>query len=63
MHQTVHTHDGPGPMDRPRQGDSFAGHMDRRIVGIACGSVGAPLWEVGFTTTTSVFYMMQIIFN
>ena len=36
-------HDGPGPMDRPSQGDFSAGYMEGQIVGIACGSVGAPL--------------------
>ena len=39
MHQTVHPGDGPGPMDKPRQGDSFAGNMEGQIIGIACGSV------------------------
>ena len=27
-------------MDRPRQSDSFAGHMEGQIIGIACGTVG-----------------------
>ena len=43
MHQTVHSDNGPGPMDRPRQGDSLAGNMAEQIIGIACGSVGTPL--------------------
>ena len=43
MHRAVHTHDGAGSMDRPCQGDSSAGHMEGQIVGIDCGSVGAPL--------------------
>ena len=43
MHQTVKPDDGPGPMDRPRQGDSFAGNMEGHIIGIPCGSVGTPL--------------------
>ena len=30
-------------MDRPRQGDSFAGNIEGQIIGIACGSVGTPL--------------------
>ena len=37
MHRVVHPHDGPGPMDRPRQSDSSAGHMEGHIVGIDCG--------------------------
>ena len=45
MHQAVHPHDGPGPMDRPRQSDSFAGYMEGQIIGIACGPVGAPLYN------------------
>ena len=45
MHRAVHPHDGPGPMDRSRQGNSSAGHMERGIVGIDCGSVGAPLYS------------------
>ena len=43
MHQTVHPDGGPGPMDRPRQGDSLAGNMAGQIIGIACGSVENPL--------------------
>ena len=43
MHRAVHPHDGPGSMDRPRQGDISVGHMEGHIVGIECGSVGAPL--------------------
>ena len=43
MHQTVHPDDGPGLMDRPCQGDSFAGNMEGQIIGIACGSVWTPL--------------------
>ena len=43
MHQTVHPGDGHGPMDRPCQGDSFAGNMEGQTIGIACGSVGTPL--------------------
>ena len=43
MHQTVHSDDGPGPMDRHRQCDSFAGNMEGQVIGIACGSVGTPL--------------------
>ena len=42
-HVFIHPHDGPGPMDRPRQDDSSAGHMEGQTVGIDCGSVGAPL--------------------
>ena len=34
----LHLHDDPGPMDRRRQGDSSAGHMEGQIVGIAWGS-------------------------
>ena len=40
MHQTVHPNDGHGPIDRPHQGDFFAGNMEGQIIGIACGSVG-----------------------
>ena len=31
-------HGGPEPMDRLRQSDSSAGHMEGQIVDIACGS-------------------------
>ena len=41
MHRAVHPDDGP--MDRPRQGDSFAGNMTGQIIDIACGFVGTPL--------------------
>ena len=47
MHQTVHPDDGPGPMDRPRQGDSLAGNMAGQIIGIACGSVGSKIMRRG----------------
>ena len=43
MHYTVHPDDGPGPMDNPRQSDSFARRVEGQIVGIAFGSVGTPL--------------------
>ena len=29
-------------MDKPRQSDSFAGHVEGQIAGISFGSVGAP---------------------
>ena len=32
-------------MDKPRQSDSFAGHVEEHIAGIAFGSVGAPLYR------------------
>ena len=37
--------DCPEPMDKPRQSDSFAGHVEGQIAGIAFGSVGAPLYN------------------
>ena len=43
MHTTVHPDDGPGPMDKPRQGGSLAGNMAGQIIGIARVSVGTPL--------------------
>ena len=32
-------------MDKPRQSDSFAGHVEGQIARIAFGSVGAPLYK------------------
>ena len=34
MHRAVHPHDGPGPIDRSRQSDLFAGYMEKHIIGI-----------------------------
>ena len=32
-------------MDKPRQNDSFAGHVEEYIAGIVLGSVGDPLYK------------------
>ena len=53
MHRAVHPHDVPGPMDRPRQGNSSAEHIELgHLVGIDCGSVswGSSLgtWEAKY---------------
>ena len=45
LHWTVNPDDGPGPMDKPCQSDSFDGHVEGQIAGIAFGSAGAPLYK------------------
>ena len=45
LHWTVHPDGSPGPMDKPHQSDSFAGHMEGQIAGTAFGSVGASLYK------------------
>ena len=56
MHQTAHADDRPGPMDRPRQSDSFARHMEGQVIGKTWANWDSSLrsGEEGSITTTWV---------
>ena len=56
MHQTAHADDRPVPMDRPRQSDSFARHMEGQVIGKTWANWDSSLrsGEEGSITTTWV---------
>ena len=62
--RAVNPLDGPGPMYRPCQSDSFAENMEGQIIGIACGSVGTHFMGGGvqhnMTETDEGTYYVEI---